>query len=167
MGNLGNCRGTTETMVNTMENAPKNESRRMKRARLVRDGLSWRAACLQSGYSLATANRGPRGYMENRPGVARDFERAADEAAYKPDFIKKIVTHRLMSSVIDGKPPNVAREAELLGKMRDVDLFVRNADVQLGIFAALIEPPPLDALECDGEVQGLTGQAEPRPRAPA
>lgn len=58
-----------------------------------------------------------------------------------------MVTHRLMSSVIDGKPSNVAREAELLGKMKEVDLFVRNADVQLGIFAALIEPPPLDALE--------------------
>ena len=61
---------------------------------------------------------GPRGYMENKPGVAKDFERAASEAAYRPEFLKKVVTHRLMSSVIEGKPSNVAREAELLGKMK-------------------------------------------------
>jgi hypothetical protein len=40
-----------------------NDDRRMRRARLVRDGMSWRAACLKAGYSLSVANKGPRGYM--------------------------------------------------------------------------------------------------------
>jgi len=69
---------------------PKIEDRRMKRARLKRDGLSWRQACLQSSYSLATANRGPRGYVVNNPGVVRDFERAAAEAVWKPEQLRKI-----------------------------------------------------------------------------
>jgi hypothetical protein len=45
-----------------------------------------------------------------------------------------------MQSVIEGKPTNVAREAELLGKLRDVDLFVRNSDIQVGIFGVLSTP---------------------------
>lgn len=126
----------------------------MKRARLIRNGMSWRQACLQSGYSLSVANKGPRQYAggdgHSRPGLLKDFERAAEEAAYPPEFIKKAVKHRLMQSVIEGKPSNVAREAELLGKLREVDLFVRNSDVQVGIFGLLATPEGgqmLDALE--------------------
>jgi hypothetical protein len=113
----------------------KINDRRMERARLIRDGMSWRKACLLSGYSQSVADRGPRGYMNGndghrRPGIMKDFERAAAEAVWKPEQLKKIVTHRLAISVAEGKPSNVAREAELIGRMKDVDLFVRNADVQ-------------------------------------
>jgi hypothetical protein len=127
----------------------KADDRRMRRARLIRDGMSWRQACLQSGYSPATANRGPRGYIENEPAVQKDFERAAEEAVWKPEQLKRIVTHRLATAVIEGKPSTVAREAELIGRMKDVDLFVRNADVQVGVFGLLATPEAgqmLDAL---------------------
>ena len=137
-------------------NPQSSEDRRLKRARLIRDGMSWRQACLQSGYSLAVANKGPKSYIQGgnehrtrRPGIAKDFERAAEEAAYKPEFIKKAVTHRLMSSVIEGKPSNVAREAELLGRMKDVDLFVRSGDMQIGILATLVESLPLEDVDLD------------------
>jgi hypothetical protein len=92
-----------------MQRAMKLEDRRMKRARLVRDGMSWRQACLPSGYSLSVANKGPRGYSGadglSKPGVLKDFERAAEEAAYPPEFIRKAVNHRLMKSVIEGNLP--------------------------------------------------------------
>jgi hypothetical protein len=107
--------------------------------------MSWRQACLQSGYSLSVANKGPRGYSGAE--VLKDFERAAEEAAYPPEFIRKAVKHRLMQSVIEGKPSNVAREAELLGKLREVDLFVRNSDIQVGIFGALSTPESSQALD--------------------
>jgi hypothetical protein len=66
-----------------------------------------------------------------RPGIMKDFERAAAEAVWKPEQLRKIVTHRLATAVIEGRPSNVAREAELLGKMKEVDHFVRNADNRL------------------------------------
>ena len=115
----------------------KTEDRRMRRARLIRDGMSWRQACLRSGYSFATANRGPRGYLNDKPGVQKDFARAAEEASYKPEFVKKAVTHRLMTAIIEGRSSEVAREAELLGKFREYDLFVRNRDANLGILMTL------------------------------
>jgi hypothetical protein len=127
-----------------MKRPIKLEDRRMKRARLVRDGLSWRQACLQAGYSLSVANKGPRGYSgadgHSRPGLLKDFERAAEEAVWKPDQLRKIVTHRLAKAIIEGKPSTVAREAELIGKMKEVDLFVRNAEVQVGIWGILSTP---------------------------
>lgn len=96
-----------------MTKQKKSETRRMKRARLIRDG---------------------------RPGVQKDFERAAEEAVWEPDKIRKIVKHRLAKAVVTGEPSNVAREAELLGKMKDVDMFVRPADAPMGIWAVLMEP---------------------------
>jgi hypothetical protein len=138
-------------MVNKMKNSTKSDDRRMKRARLIRDGMSWRQASLQAGYSLSVANKGPKGYAggdgHHRPGILKDFERAAEEAVWGPDLIKKIVTHRLATAVVEGKPSNVAREAELLGKMKDVDLFVRNTDVQIGIFAALMDNEAAAAMD--------------------
>lgn len=123
------------------EKGLKTENRRMKRARLIRDGMSWRRACLESGYSLSVANRGPRGYSEGRPGVVKDFERAAAEAVWKPETFRKIVTHRLATSVIEGRPSNVAREAELLGKQKDVDMFVRTEGGNTtNILAVLADP---------------------------
>jgi hypothetical protein len=103
----------------------RKKDRRLERARLIRDGMSWRQACLQAGYSLSVANRGPRGYLENSPSVVKDFARAAEESPWKPETLEKIVTHRLATDVVNGKSSGVAREAELLGKRRDVDMFVR------------------------------------------
>jgi hypothetical protein len=146
------------TMSKDFPRMKPNDDRRMRRARLVRDGMSWRAACLKAGYSLSVANKGPRGYMEGgrneartlRPGIMKDFERAAAEAVWKSEQLKKIVTPRLATAVIEGRPSDVAREAELIGKMKEVDLFVRNADVQVGVFAALLDPeagPLIDAVD--------------------
>jgi hypothetical protein len=115
---------------------------RMKQARLIRDGMSWRQACSRSGYSASVADRGPRAYIDGgeghrKPGVAKDFERAASETVWKPEYLKKIVTHLLATTVLEGKPSNVEREAELIGRMKDVDLIVRNSDIQVGIFGVL------------------------------
>lgn len=138
-----------------MQSPARTEDRRMKRARLVRDGMSWRQACLQSGYSLSVANKGPRGYSgadgHSRPSVRKDFERAAEEAVWKPDQLKRIVTHRLATAVIEGKPSTVAREAELIGRMKEVDPFVRNADVQVGIWGILSTPEASKTLEAVAE----------------
>ena len=36
-------------------------------------------------------------------------------------------------------PHDVAREAELIGKLKNVDILVRNSDVQMGIFEVLAD----------------------------
>jgi hypothetical protein len=126
--------------------------RRMRRARLVRDGLSWRAACLHAGYSLSVANKGARGYAQGsrnenrsrsvlRPGIAKDFERAAAEATYKPEFMKAAATHRLMTAILEGRSSDVAREIEVLGKFKEHDWFVNpTSGTTMGVFLTLGDP---------------------------
>lgn len=119
----------------------KTEDRRMRRSRLIRDRMSWQQACIKSGYSLATANRGPRGYLENKPGVRKDFARAAEEASYKPEFVKKAVTHRLMKAIIEGRSSDVDREAELLGKFKEHNFFVNPTNAPRWKFSRALPTP--------------------------
>jgi hypothetical protein len=118
----------------------KTESRSMRRAKLLRDGVSWRQACLRSGYSVSAANRGPKSYFENSPGVRRDFTRLAEEEPFSPDQTRKIAKNRLTKAVVEGKSSNVAREIELLGRFKEHDWWVKPSDLQLGIFAQLCDP---------------------------
>jgi len=118
----------------------KTESRSMHRAKLLREGVCWRQACLLSGYSLSTANRGAKGYFAGSPGVRRAFARLVEDEPYSPDVTRKIAKNRLTKAVLEGTPSNVAREIELLGRLREHDWWVRASDVQVGIFAHLCNP---------------------------
>jgi len=120
--------------------AQHQQSRSARRAKLLRDGHSWRSACLLSGYSLSAANRGPKNYFEGSPGVRREFTRLVEEEAYSPDVTRKIAKNRLTKAVVEGKSSNVAREIELLGRFKEHDWWVRASDVQVGIFGQLCDP---------------------------
>jgi hypothetical protein len=53
--------------------------------------------------------------------------------------IKSIVTYRLVGDVVAGKDSGVTRQAELLGRLKEVDMFVRSTDIQIGVFASLAD----------------------------
>jgi hypothetical protein len=117
----------------------KKESRSVRRAKLLREGLSWRQACLRSGYSVSAANRGPKSYFEGSPGVRREFARLAEDEPYSPTMTRKIAKNRLAKAVLEGKPSNVAREVELLGRFKEHDWWIRSAETQVGIFASFCD----------------------------
>lgn len=119
------------------KNQNRTESRSARRARLLREGNSWRQSCLMSGYSKSAANRGPRAYFRQNPNVRREFVRLAEDDPYSPAVARKIVKNRLIESVLEGKPSNISREIELLGKFREHDWWVHGPDVQVGIFQEL------------------------------
>jgi len=116
------------------------ESRSVRRARLLREGKSWRQACLLAGYSVSAANRGPKSYFAGSPGVQREFMRLVEDEPYSPDVTRKIAKNRLTKAVVEGRTSNVAREIELLGRFKEHDWFVRASDTQIGIFAQLCDP---------------------------
>ena len=53
------------------------------------------------------------------------------------------------TAITNGKSSGVAREAELLGRDKTIDLWVRNSDVQVGIFAGLLAGEALPELPDD------------------
>ena len=101
--------------------AEAKESRSTRRARLIREGQSWRSACLESGYSISTANRGPKAFFRDSPGAQREFIRLAEEEPYSPDLTRKMAKNRLTKAIVEGKSSNVSREIELLGKFKEHD----------------------------------------------
>lgn len=106
---------------------------------VVRDGKSFRQASLDAGYALSRANRGPATSVAEMPGLREAFLREATAAEMDAKSLKAVVTHRLVTDVIRGRDSGVTRQAELLGRMKEVDMFVRNTDVQVGVFAALAD----------------------------
>ena len=143
------------------------ESRSTRRARLIREGKSWRLACLEAGYGISTANRGPKAFFRDSPGIQREFIRLAEEEPYSPDLTHKIAKNRLTKAILEGKSSNVSREIELLGKFKEHDWWVHTGEAQIGIFAALAEPlPPQNLAEYDEESdEGIkAGTPKPEPK---
>jgi hypothetical protein len=99
----------------------------------------------------AVANKGPKGYAgadgHTGPGILKDFARAAEESIWNPEQLRKTVRDWLATAVIEGRPSNVSREAELIGKMEDVTYLCETRIYRLVIFAALVEPEGATGLE--------------------
>jgi len=68
--------------------------------------------------------------------------RLVEEEPYSPDVTRKIAKNRLTKAVVEGRSSNVAREIELLGRFKEHDWWVRSAEVQVGVFSAIMEPHP-------------------------
>jgi hypothetical protein len=120
---------------------------------------------LEAGYSLSTANRGPKAFFRDSPGAHREFIQLAQEEPYSPYLTHKIAKHRLTKAVLEGKSSNVSREIELLGKFKEHDWWVHNSEAQIGIFAALAEPlPPQNLAEYDEESEIKAGTPQPEPK---
>jgi len=90
-------------------------------------------------------------------------EASARSAAWQPETVKTVIRERLLSDITKGKSSGVAREAELLGRDKTVDMWVRPADVQIGIFNALQGDSAaiLDQLEPGELIQSSTTPALP------
>lgn len=114
----------------------------MKLARgRVLDGKSFREAATDAGYSMNTANRGEKAMRRQTRSIEVAFRTAAQEAEYEGKVLKSMIVHRLVTDVCSGRDSGVTRQAELIGRLKEVDAFVRNTDVQIGIFAGLADDP--------------------------
>ncbi len=75
------------------------------------------------------------------------FVEAAKQLTWQPEEVRAVIRSRLLSDITAGKSTGVERACELLGKDKTVDMYVRNADVQVGIFAGLLEEETMKVLE--------------------
>ena len=103
----------------------------------------------------------------SRPTVDKILAEArldcAPSATWNPEQVKGEIRDRLLGDIRRGKSSGVAREAELLGRDKTVDMWVRPADVQIGIFNALQGDSAaiLDQLEPGELIQASTTPALP------
>ena len=108
-------------------------------ADVVLGGKPFRQAMLDEGYTEHSANRGPRNYMSDHPNMREAFTMAALQADMNAETVKQVSKYRLFDDVVKAKDSGVTRQIELLGRMKEHDWFVRNTDVQIGVFASLAD----------------------------
>lgn len=121
--------------------------RHLRVIRAYQNGTSWHRACLESGFTS---------YAKLGPSASRRQCKAFDQAfrqilhgPVKAEEVKMLVRGRLLENLRQGEDRAV-RSAELLGRDKSVDMWVRPADVQIGIFQGIPTPEGaalLDALE--------------------
>ena len=112
------------------------------------EGKSFQAAMLESGYSPSIAAQGPKYNLRRNVSLRLAFERAS-HANLRPEQLKMLAIHRLASEIANPKRTDGVKPIEVLGKMKEFDWFMRNSDVQVGIFASLAEDPPLPIRNID------------------
>jgi hypothetical protein len=108
------------------------------------EGKSFQEAMLGAGYSETVAKQGPKMMLRHSVGLRAAFERASKQHM-RPEQLKTLAIHRLAQEIANPRHTDGVKPIEVLGKMKEFDWFVRSADIQVGIFAALAEPLPLDA----------------------
>jgi hypothetical protein len=120
---------------------------------VLQQGKPFMDSALNAGYSKHVAARGGKSLIRQSKGWNAAFIRAAQEIKLDGQMLKNIITYRLVSDVTQGKDSGVTRQAELIGRLKEVDAFVRNTDIQIGVFASLADDSKVAA-----SVEGLTAE---------
>lgn len=113
---------------------------------IVRDGKPFKESALAVGYSPSVAASGLKRLLRDSIPAAeaynREINRFADLASLKPMAVR-----RLYAEIIDMSSSLGMKAIELAGRFKETDWFVRNSEVQIGVFAALGEAgPAIDAV---------------------
>jgi len=112
--------------------------------KVVHEGQSFRKAAVSVGYSQRSANNGPSVLSARIPGLGDAFTKVALETVWRPEHRRSLAIHRIVKTCADDKNSDNLKAAELIGRMKDVDLFVRNGDAQVGIFFGAVEASDAD-----------------------
>jgi hypothetical protein len=70
----------------------------------------------------------------------------AESVDLAPGKLEKLMLHRLAMNLIRGKDEG-SHTAKIVGGLKGIDAFVRNSDIQLGIFSGLTDPASMKILD--------------------
>jgi hypothetical protein len=116
--------------------APTDQQRKLAEG-IFKQGKSFKDAALDAGYSPNVAKLGPSYLRKHSVGVNVAFIEASKQLTWSPSEVKAIIRARLLVDITNGKSSGVERACELLGKDKEVDMWARSGDVQIGIFGSL------------------------------
>jgi len=127
---------------------PKLKNPELLARMVLREGKPFKSSALACGYGTGIAGKGLDYLAARSRAVATAVERESALFATQLDKLKPLAVKRLYSEITDLRRPGGLKAIEIAGRFRETDWFVRNMDVQIGIFNALGEPsdPASDAL---------------------
>jgi hypothetical protein len=117
-------------------------------ARMVmREGKSFTESAIAAGYSQSVAARGLKALAADSKPVAEAIRRETEAFNISLDKLKPLAINRLHSEIVNPKSSLGMKAIELAGRFKETDWFVRNMDVNIGVFSALGEAgPAIDAV---------------------
>lgn len=113
---------------------------------VIREGKSFKDSAIAAGYSASVACRGLKALVADSKPVA-DAIRRETESFITLDRLKPLAVRRLHDEIVNPKSSLGIKAIEVAGRFKETDWFVRNAEVNIGVFTALGEAgPAIDAV---------------------
>lgn len=109
---------------------------------VIREGKPFNVSALMAGYSHAVASRGLKALVEESAPASEAIKRETDRQMITLEKVKPLAVARLVHEIADYKSPFGMKAIELAGRFRETDWFVRNTEVQLGIYMGMVEHVP-------------------------
>lgn len=114
---------------------------------VIREGKPFNVSALACGYSQSTADKGLGRLASVSSAVSAAVRRETAHASASLDGLKPLAIQRLHAEIVNPKSSLGIKAIEVAGRFKETDWFVRNTDVQIGVFAALGEAgPAIDAV---------------------
>jgi len=108
----------------------------------IRQGRPFTECALAAGYTKATALKGLRNLMASSLPLTEAIRKEWEALAVDVTRLKPVSVARLYREIAAPDGPNAMKAIELAGRFRETDWFVRNADVQLGVFVNMADSTP-------------------------
>jgi hypothetical protein len=112
-------------------------------ARLViREGKPFITSALEAGYSESVARCGIRRLMADSSLVSEAIRREYEAMQADVTKLKPVAVARLYREIAAPDAPNAMKAIELAGRFKETDWFVRNVDMQMGVFLSMTDQTP-------------------------
>lgn len=115
---------------------------------IVAEGKSFKSSALECGYSRSVAGNGLKSLLSWSPAATKAIQDEHNRL-FSLDKLKPLAIQRLHAEITNYKSSAGMKAIELAGRFKEADWFVRNVDVQVGIFAGLgadIADPAADSI---------------------
>jgi len=119
---------------------------------VMREGKTFQESALAAGYGQSTSKKGLNYLARVSSAVSEAIERESAQLSASlanSDRLKPMAVKRLLAEITDLRRPAGIKAIELLGRFKETDWWIRNVDVQIGIFQSLAETsdPASNALD--------------------
>jgi hypothetical protein len=108
---------------------------------VIAEGKPFYSSALAAGYSPGVAARGLKALCAYSSSASEAIRRES-ERLISLDRLKPLAVQRLHAEIVNPKSSLGIKAIELAGRFKETDWFVRQTDVQIGVFAALGEAGP-------------------------
>lgn len=114
---------------------------------VIREGKDFKSSAIQAGYAPSVAARGMKALLDRSHAATDIFARESNNLLTGVDRLKPLAIARLHTEISDLRRPGGLKAIEIAGRLKELDWFVRNVDVQVGIFQSFADASPDPAAE--------------------